>query len=37
MAFIDYGCYVWKNNELLLPTAEFDKAKQYLDSLEEKG
>lgn len=37
MAFIDYGCYIWKNNELLLPRNQYDKAKEYIDSLKEKG
>ena len=36
MAFIDYGCYIWKNDELLLPRDQYDKAKKYLDSLKEK-
>lgn len=36
MAFIDYGCYIWKNGELLLPRDQYDKAKKYLDSLKEK-
>lgn len=37
MAFIDYGCYIWKNGELLLPRDQYDKAKEYIDSLKEKG
>lgn len=37
MAFIDYGCYVWKNNELLLPRDQINKAQEYIDSLKEKG
>ena len=37
MAFIDYGCYIWKNDELLLPRDQYDKAKEYLDSLKKKG
>lgn len=37
MAFIDYGCYIWKNNELLLPRDQYDKAKEYINSLKEKG
>lgn len=36
MAFIDYGCYIWKNDELLLPRDQYDKAKKHLDSLKEK-
>ena len=37
MAFIDYGCYVWKNGELLLPRDQYDKAKEYINSLKQKG
>ena len=37
MAFINYGCYIWKNDELLLPRDQYDKAKKYLNSLKEKG
>lgn len=37
MAFIDYGCYIWKNDELLLPRDQYDKAKEYINSLKEKG
>lgn len=33
MAFIDYGCYIWKNNELLLPRDQYDKAEEYIKSL----
>lgn len=36
MAFIDYGCYIWKNGELLLPRDQYNKAEEYLDSLKEK-
>lgn len=36
MAFIDYGCYIWKNNELLLPRDQYDKAEEYINSLKEK-
>jgi hypothetical protein len=37
MAFIDYGCYIWKNDELLLPRDQNNKAREYIDSLKEKG
>lgn len=37
MAFIDYGCYIWKNDELLLPRDQYDKAKEYINFLKEKG
>lgn len=37
MAFIDYGCYIWKNDELLLPKDQYNKAKEYINSLKEKG
>lgn len=36
MAFIDYGCYIWKNNELLLPRDQYDKAEEYINSLKKK-
>ena len=36
MAFIDYGCYIWKNGELLLPRDQYDKAEEYINSLKEK-
>ena len=37
MAFIDYGCYIWKNSELLLPKDQNNKAREYIESLKEKG
>lgn len=37
MAFIDYGCYIWKNGELLLPRDQYNKAEEYINSLKEKG
>lgn len=37
MAFIDFGCYVWKNDELLLPRDQYDKAEEYINFLKEKG
>ena len=37
MAFIDYGCYIWKNDELLLPRDQYNKTKEYIDSLKQKG
>ena len=37
MAFIDFGCYVWKNDELLLPRDQCDKAEEYINFLKEKG
>lgn len=37
MAFIDYGCYIWKNDELLLPKDQYNKAEEYINSLKEKG
>ena len=37
MAFIDYGCYIWKNGELLLPRDQYNKAEEYINFLKEKG
>ena len=37
MAFIDYGCYIWKNGKLVLPKDQNNKAREYLSSLKEKG
>lgn len=36
MAFIDYGCYIWKNDKLLLPKEQMNKTQEYLDSLIKK-
>lgn len=37
MAFIDYGCYIWKNDELLLPKDQIKAAQEYINSLKKKG